>query len=110
MVLDIFKNIKYDVHYKGIFSLFGIIFVLTLFYYDLDDFPNKIQLLCLISIGYSVIAWFIHEMMTIWERQMNELRGRMDIDYIGNLKKVTLIHTIPFIVYIIIFFTAVAWK
>lgn len=110
MFPDVFKSIKYDILHKAIFSLFGIILIISLFYYDFKDFPTKIQLLCFISIGYSLIAWFINQMLGIWEGQMNELRGQMNIDYIRNLKKVTIIHTIPFVIYIVIFFTVLLWR
>jgi hypothetical protein len=107
---DVFKNIKYDIHYKAIFSLFGIVLIISLFYSDFKDFPNKIQLLCFISIGYSLIAWFINQMLATWQDQMNELRGRMDIDYLGDLKRATIIHTVPFVVYIIVFFIVLLWR
>ena len=104
MVWEVFKNIQYDVYYKAVFVLFSVIFILSLFL-DTKVIPNnKIQFLSIVSIVYSLSAWFVNGLLGIWQMQLNELRGKIELDYLGALKKITTGYVLGFIIYWVIFF------
>ncbi len=92
MIFDIFKNIQYNVYYKAIFVLFGALLILSLFL-DIKAISNtKLFYISISSVIYSAIMWILNDLVRLWEGQINELRAQMEINYMGNLKKVLALH------------------
>ncbi len=92
MIWDIFKNIQYGTYYKAIFVLFSALMIISLFI-DVKAISNSTLFYASISsVIYSVIMWTLNDLARIWERKLNELGGQMNIDYIGNLKKIMVLH------------------
>ena len=103
MIWEIFRNIQYDVYYKAIFVVFSVILILSIFL-ETKGIPNeKIQMLAITAVLYSFVAWFTNDVIRLWQGQLNELRARIDIDYMGNLKKVTVLNAGLFFVFLVVF-------
>lgn len=100
MVWDIFKNIQFYVYYRAIFVLFGALLIISLFF-DIKAISNeKLFQISVISVVYSVVIWIINELLEMWQNQINELRGQINIDYLGGLKKVIALHIVGFLIWI----------
>jgi len=88
------------VYYKAIFVLFGALLIISLFV-DVKAISNEeLFQISVISVIYSVVIWVFNEMLGIRQDQMNELRGQINIDYLGELKKVLAIHIIGVIIWL----------
>ena len=100
MVWNIFNNVQFYVYYKAIFVLFGALLIISLFV-DVKAISNEeLFQISVISVIYSVVIWVFNEMLGIRQDQMNELRGQINIDYLGELKKVLAIHIIGVIIWL----------
>ena len=102
MVLDIFKNVQFYVYYKAIFVLFGALLIISLFF-DVKAISNeKLFQISIISIIYSIVIWVFNEMIGLWQDQINELRGQINIDYFGGLKRVLVFHILGVLIWLIL--------
>lgn len=100
MVWSIFKNIQFYVYYRAIFVLFGALLIISLFV-DVKAISNeKLFQISIISVIYSIVMWVFNEMMGLWQDQMNELRGEININYLGGLKKVMALHIIGVLIWL----------
>jgi len=103
MIWDIFRNIQYDIFYKAIFVVFSIILILSFFVETIGISNEKTRMLAITAVLYSFSAWFTNDTIRIWQRQINELRGRIEIDYMGNLKKVITLNVGLFFIFLVVF-------
>lgn len=92
VVWSIFNNVQFYVYYKAIFVLFGALLIISLFF-DVKAISNeKLFQISIISVMYSVLIWVFNEILGIRQDQINELRGQINIDYLGELRKVLVLH------------------
>ena len=103
MVWEIFKNLQYDVFYKAIFVVFSVILILSIFLETKGISNEKIQMLAITAVLYSFVAWFTNDIIRLWQGQLNELRATIDVDYMGNLKKVTVLNVGLFFIFFVAF-------
>lgn len=100
MVWNIFKNLQYNVYYKAIFGLFGTLLIVSLLF-DIKAISNLTLFhISMSSIIYGLVMWIFNDLSSIWQGQMNELRGLREIDYIGNLKKITTLHVVGVLIWL----------
>ncbi len=92
MIWDIFKNMQYDVYYKAIFVLFGALMIISLFIDTKTISNSTLFYVGISSVIYSIIMWILNDLVRLLAGQLNELRGQMNIDNMGNLKKIVALH------------------
>lgn len=92
MVWEIFKNMQYDVYYKAIFVLFAFLTIISVLWEVKAVSNETLFYLGISSVVYSVVMWVLNDLARIWSAQLNELRGQMNINYLGDLKKVLALH------------------
>ena len=80
-IAEFFKNLKFDVFYKPIFSLSSIILGLSLFLPVIVASQAKVQLFSFIGVLYSILAWFINETFAVFVKNINERREKGYSDY-----------------------------
>ena len=123
--MELFKNFRFDVYYKPIVYVFGIILIISFFIEPIEIEISKLRQISLLSFFYGITVWLINELISLWESQKNELeqfkarapksleellkpfyeRYKEDIAYyenlwLGTFKKVVIIHVLCFLVYL----------
>ena len=110
MVLNIFKNIHYDVYCKAIFVLFGALMVISLFIDTKAVSNSTLFYVGISSVIYSLVMWIINDLARTSQEQLNELRGQINFDYMDILKKITVLRILGTLLWLTVIFVILLIK
>lgn len=99
--MNLFKNLKLDVYYKGILVLFSFLLIISLII-ETRHLSNEILFnLSLTSVIYALVMWVFRDILSVLQRQMDELRGfGRHTNYMRNVWVITIIHIVSLFIWL----------